>query len=83
MSIVKKEIDYAKEIGDVFLLVEEVIKVIKKKGDYMSLIDELVAAVDGVSGVEDELKANQKAAIQTASYHLGAVVDALIHKEVA
>jgi hypothetical protein len=78
MSIQKKEIEYAKEIGDVFVLVEEIIKSIKNKSDYMSLLPSLVDAVNGAPDVDDEFEANRKAAIQTATYHVGGIVDTLL-----
>lgn len=83
MAIVKKEIDYAKEIGDVFVLVEEIVKVIKAKGNYTELFDELIAAVEGVQNAGDEFELNKKASIQTATFHVGGIVDALIKKQEA
>lgn len=82
MSIVKKEIEYAKEIGDVFVLVEDIIVLIKEKKDYMALIPSLVNAVNGAPDVDDEFEANRKAAIQTATFHVGGIVEALLPKKV-
>ena len=73
--IIKKEIDYAKEIGEVFVLVEGIVSAIKNKDDYMTLLPKLVSAVEGVPDVDDEFEQNRKAAIQTATYHVGGVVD--------
>lgn len=56
MAIEKKEVEYAKEIDDVMVLVYEVVKVIKEKGNYAELVDELVAAVSGADQIKDELK---------------------------
>lgn len=81
MAIIKKEIDYAKEIGDVFELVEGIVKTIKEKGDYMELLPKLISAVEGVGEIDDEFEASKKAAIQTALVHAGSIVDILIFKK--
>lgn len=78
MGIEKKEVEYAKEIGEVCSLTTEIVATIKKKGDYMALMPKLVAAVDGVSEVDDEFKSDRKAALATVGYHSGELVDALL-----
>jgi predicted ribonuclease toxin of YeeF-YezG toxin-antitoxin module len=78
MGIENKEVKYAKEIGEVCSLTTEIVATIKKKGDYMSLMPKLVAAVDGVADVDDEFKADRKTALATVGYHSGELVDALL-----
>ena len=68
MAIVKKELEVAKEIGEVLDFVVAIVKVIKEKGDYTSLVDELVVAVDGVSGLGEEIK-NIPAAMELLKAH--------------
>lgn len=76
--IIEKSLPYAKEVGDVAALTVKIVETIKNKGDYMSLMPQLVSAVDGVSDIDDELKANRKACIATVGYHSGEMVDALL-----
>ena len=45
------EVKQAKEINDVMNLVVELIKVVKTGGDYTSLMDELITAIDGVGEI--------------------------------
>ncbi len=82
MAIIKKEIDYAKEVGDVGLALEGLLQAIKQKktlGEIIALeLPLVVAAVDGVAQISDELTANRGAAIRTMGYHTGGLVDAII-----
>lgn len=63
--IEKKEIEYAKEIDDVMVLLIKIIEVIKEKGDYATILTELIAAVSGIDNVSEEFKANKIVAINT------------------
>lgn len=78
--IVKKEVDYAKEIGEVVSLSGKLIKTIKEKGDYAAVLPDLILAVEGVSNIDDEFKSNRQAALATVGYHAGELVDALLPK---
>lgn len=73
MSIEKKEIEYAKEIGDVLVLVKEIVKTIKEKKDYTALLPALISAVDGATDIDEEVKENKSAVAGTVSYHLGEI----------
>lgn len=78
MAIEKKEIEYAKEIGDVAKLINHLIATIKAKGDYMAVIPSLIEAVNGVDQVDDEFAVNRKAALATVGYHSGEMIDVLL-----
>lgn len=64
--IEKREVEYAKELNDVMVLVKELVKCIKEKGDYTSLLGELISAVTGIEDVPAEFKANMSVFIKTA-----------------
>ena len=63
--IIKKEIMIAKELDDVMVLFVELVKTIKNKGDYTSLLDELIGAINGADEILVEVKENLKASIDT------------------
>jgi len=63
--IEKKEVNVAVQTDDVMALVVELIRVIKEKGDYTSLMDELIAAVSGIDEIPAEFKGDLKASIDT------------------
>lgn len=79
--IEQKQIEYAKEIGDVGKLLVQVVKVIKKREELGESIDELVNAIDNIGDVSDEMAANPTAAYQTMGLHLGELVGELLAKE--
>lgn len=81
MAIVKKEIDYAKEIGDVGAALEELVRVIKDKAPWNEAMDEVVAAIEGVSDIDDELEADPDAAYRTMGYHSAGMVNKLLKKK--
>lgn len=68
------EVKRAKEINDVMNLVVEVIKVVKAKGDYTELLDELIAAIDGVGEIGSEIKEDLAACINTVGGRAGDIV---------
>lgn len=70
--IEKREELYAKQLDDVMVLVKELVKCIKEKGDYASLIDELISAVTGVEEIPAEFKENLPVCIKTS---LGGAID--------
>lgn len=78
MAIEKKEIEYAKEIGDVLVLVKEIVKTIKEKKDYTALLPALISAVDGATNIDEEVKENKAAVAGTVSYHLGEIAGLFI-----
>ena len=81
MAIEKKEIDFAKETDDVMKLVVELVKTIKEKGDYANLLDELIAAINGIDEVSDEYKSNLKAVINTVQLNVTDIAMIFIKKE--
>lgn len=82
MAIEKKELDYAKEVGDVGVLLAELVEDLRAKKPAETVLAEniqnLVAAIDKVDQVDDEMKANRKAALATIGYHTGELTDAII-----
>ena len=80
MAIEKIEINYAKELADVFKLIKELVKCIKEKGDYTSLVDELVTAINGVDDIPAEFKADIEAFINTCAVETNGIVWALVEK---
>lgn len=83
MSIVKKEVEIAKEVSDVMELLVSLAGTIKSKGDYSALLPQLIAAVDGVTGAEDEWKTNPGVVEATVGYHVGKLASALTAKSQA
>lgn len=69
--VIQKEISYAKEIGEVMVLVSKLTSTIVNKGDYMAVMPELIAAIDGISDIDDEFNSNKQVAIATIAYHAG------------
>jgi hypothetical protein len=66
MALEKKEVMYAKELNDVFVLFVKVASLVKGKGDYASAITELIAAIDNCSQIPEEFKADKAVFIKTA-----------------
>lgn len=50
------EIDVLKELSEVFDFTAALVKCIKDKGDYATLLPQLVAAIEGISEIPAELK---------------------------
>lgn len=67
MAKVEKTMEVLKEISEIGDFAVALIKVIKEKGDYTSLIPELVAAVEGVGDIPTEIK-DTKALAATGFY---------------
>lgn len=76
--IEKKEINYAKEIGDVLDLIKALVVTIKTKGDYTALVAPLVTAIAGIDQVDDEFKADIEASINTITIGANGIVWALV-----
>lgn len=81
MAIIKNELEIAKELDDVMVLVIEVVKTIKGKGEYADLIDELISAVNGVDDIPNEIK-NIEAAIRTIAPRVYNIIEVFTKKEV-
>lgn len=82
MAIVKKEIDYAKELGDVGVLLEGLIRDIRAKKDAGQIaagnLQKLIDVIQGVELLDDEVRENRRVALQTLGLHLGDIVDAVL-----
>lgn len=82
MAVQKKELDYAKEVGDVGVALEKIVRDIRQEkqiGDIVSgSLQSLIDAVAGADQMDDEMKANRKAAFATMGYHTGEITDALL-----
>lgn len=74
--IEKKEVKYAKQIDDVLALVEEIVKVVREKGEYAELVDEFISAVEGIDQVEEEAK-DKLALYNTVSLRISSVAHEL------
>jgi len=87
MSIINKNLAYAKEIGDVGIAVRELVKSIKEKqslGVIMGTnLPTLITAVEGADKMDDETRENAQAAYATMGYHSGESVAILLAKPVA
>jgi hypothetical protein len=79
MAIEKKEIEYAKQLDDVFELVVELMKVVRAKGNYAELVDELIDAVTGVDEIKDEVK-NLSAVAHTAMPRVFEIIEVFKEK---
>ena len=67
MAIVKKEVKIADQLADVMALVHGIVEPVKNKGDYTSLVDELIAAITGVDEIPAEVKEDLQACINTVT----------------
>ena len=81
MAIEKKEIEFAKELDDVMVLFVELVKGIKNKGDYTALLDELIGAINGADDIDDEVKANLKASINTVTLRANDIAEVFYAKK--
>ena len=81
MGIQTKQVEYAKEIDDVLVLVVELVKDIKAKKDMSALAAEnlpnLMNAIGGLDQVGDEFK-NKQVVLSTVGYRVGELGGALI-----
>lgn len=84
MAIVKKESEYAKELSEVMDLVINLVDDIKAKKSIAEIGSEnlplLVAAVDGLSSIDDELVENRKVALETIGSKLGDLIEVFLPK---
>ena len=63
--IEKKEVSYAAQLDDIMVLLLELVKTIKEKGNYTSLVDEVINAVSGIDEIDDEFKASLETCVDT------------------
>lgn len=78
MGIEKREVEYAKELNDVFVLLKDVAVCMKKKEDYTKLLPELAAAVENIGQIPEERKLNRAAFDKTALCGGYDIADALL-----
>lgn len=82
--IEKKEIEFTKEIDDVLMFVNELVRDIKAKKDLSTITTEnipnLITAIDGVSEMAEEAKHTEIVA-KTVGYRSGELVGILIEKK--
>lgn len=82
MALVKKEMDYAKELGDVGEALEFLVAEIKAKKPITEIVaggfQKLMDAVSGVEQVKEELALNRDAAVRTLCYHVGGLANKLL-----
>lgn len=82
MAVEKKEIEYAKELGDVMVLVVELVKDIKAGKDVGAITSEnlphLINAIQGADQIPAEAKASREVALQTMGLHTGELAGVLI-----
>jgi len=70
VAIQEKTVKYAKELDDVGVLLVSLVETIKEKKDVTSNVDELIAAINGIDQVDDEIRENLRVAMQTMGYRL-------------
>lgn len=56
VTLIDRTVKVAKETDEVLALVVEVVKTVREGGDYATLVDDLVRAIDGVGNVPTEAK---------------------------
>ena len=76
-----REVKIAKEINDVMDLVVEIIKMVKTKGDYSAILDDLIPAIEGVSDISAEVKEDIAACINTVGGRAGDIIAPFINTE--
>lgn len=82
--IIKMELDYAKEVGEVMDLVVAVVKHFKEGKEVSELANvmgELMAAISGMDEIDDELKESKIAVINAVYFGAADLVDALVLKK--
>ena len=76
------EVSIAKEVDDVGKFIVELVADIRKGKDKAAIVSEnlanLVGAIDGISGVVDEVKENRKVVLATLGMRTGELTDAII-----
>lgn len=82
MPIEKKEIEYAKEVDDVAVLLVHIVKEIRSKKNISDIasgsVAKLVEAISGVDKVGAELAESREVVLQTLGYRAGELADAIL-----
>jgi septation ring formation regulator EzrA len=83
--IEKREVEVAKEIDDVGILIVSLVTDIKAGKDPVSIgqenLDELMAAIKGIDQVDEEIADNLKIALSTIGARAGELAYAIIGKQ--
>ncbi len=56
MAVVTKEINEAKEIGEIMDLIVAIVETVVNEGEYTELVDDLLKAIDGIGDIGEESK---------------------------
>jgi hypothetical protein len=82
MSIAKKELDYAKEVGEAMELAVKLVKEIKagKTAAEMAsgVLPEFMSAIQGIDQIPAEVKASKEVVMATVGYHVGELAGAMV-----
>lgn len=81
MAIENTEIKIASQLNDVMVLIAKLVEVIKNKGDYTSLIADLMVAINGVEEIPAEFKADMFACIDTVLLSATQIARIFVAKE--
>ena len=82
--IIKKEVEYAKEAGDIMALAVAVVKHFKdgkSVAQATELLDELMIAVNGVDQIDDEWAASKSAVLNAVLLGASEMTEALMAKK--
>lgn len=71
--IENQTIRYAKELGDIFMLVEEIIKIRRQGRPLSDAFDEVTSALLGSDQLDDEWNEDREAFLQTIGFHFGRI----------
>lgn len=77
MSRIQKELTVLKEITEVGEFAIALIQCIRNKGDYAALLPQLIAAIEGVGGIGDEIK-DTPALVSTGFYIGNGILQAFL-----
>ncbi len=76
MSIIKKSINYAKEVGDIWVALGKIAKHFKdgkSLKDATVLLPAVMEAVNGADDVDDEYESDPVVVLSTSTYHAGQI----------
>jgi hypothetical protein len=80
--IVEKNLKVAKEVSDVGEALVGIVKAFRAGKPVQEVavgeLPKVLAALDGVDQIDDELKADRKVALATLGYHTGELADAIL-----
>lgn len=82
LSIIKKEVSVAKEMGEAIDLLIGVVQDVKAGKSAMEIgmgrLDDLIAAINGADKIDDEVRENQEAALNTVGLGLARLGNVLL-----